>query len=272
MADQAAIRRLLIYSWRTYLPCGAHWLEQRLAAGDCWVMVERGQEIVGLIAVLRRHPEVISIVAAAVCNGLPATQYARMVLSCAESHARRQHVHRLACLSGAVWLNEALDAHGFQTCEHVITYGWDAVPFSVAGNSTVVVERARQGDLRTVAAIDNQIFAPVWHKPYEEIEYVLGRSAYFVVAKHRDRIIGYCWSEWDGTHGHLTRLGVTTDWQGKGVGTRLLTEALSEMVQAGINWVTLNTQASNLRARRLYERYGFRSIGQPTPLLWKELG
>jgi ribosomal-protein-alanine N-acetyltransferase len=270
-ADRAAIRRLLGHSWRVYLPVGSQWLDRCLGAGECWVMMEGGREVAGIMAVLKRHPEVASIVGAAVRNGLPTSLYVGMALPYLETYGRRQRVRGLACLSGAAWLSETLFTQGFQTREHVITYGWDAKPLAVAGNSAVTVEPVRYDDLETIVAIDRQIFAPVWHKPQSEMEYTLGRANYFVAAKHENRIVGYCWSEQEGTHAHLTRLGVAEDWQGKGIGTRLLTEALVEMMRAGVTWVTLNTQASNWRARRLYEYYGFRRVGQAMPLLWKDL-
>ncbi len=270
-SDRAAIRYLLNHSWHVYLPAGLPWLEQRLVAGDCWVVVEGRREVAGVIAVLRRHPEVVSIVGAAVRNGMSAARYAGMALPTLEVYGRRQCACGLTCLGSASWLSEALLAYGFRACEHVITYGWQARPLSVTGNATVTVQPVRHHELVAVAAIDRQIFAPAWHKPYDELEFALGRASYFVVAKHAQRIVGYCWSEWDGTHGHLTRLGVAEDWQGKGVGTRLLTEALVKMMQAGVTWVTLNTQVSNRPARRLYERYGFRNLGQAVPLLWKDL-
>lgn len=236
------------------------------------MIVEEGRKVAGIIAVLKRYPEMASIVAAAVRNGLPASLYAGMALPHLETYGRRQHVRGLACLSGATWLSETLSTYGFQTREYVITYGWDAKPLAIAGNTAVTVEPIHYEEIEAIAAIDQRIFAPVWHKPRAEMEYILGRANYFVVAKREKRIVGYCWSEQDGTHGHLTRLGVAEDWQGKGVGTRLLTEALVEMMRAGVTWVTLNTQASNWRARRLYEHYGFRRVGQAMPLLWKDLG
>jgi ribosomal-protein-alanine N-acetyltransferase len=270
-SDRGAIQYLLNHSWRVYLPAGFQWLEQRLTAGDCWVMVEGRREVAGVVAVLRRHPEVVSIVGAAVRNGMPVALYVEMTLATLELYGRRQRACGLTCLGSASWLSETLSAQGFRACEHVITYGWQARPISVTGNTTVTVEPVRYHELEAVAAIDRQIFAPVWHKPYDELEFALGRADYFVVAKHEQRIVGYCWSEWSETRGHLTRLGVVEDWQGKGVGTRLLTEALNAMVQFGITWVTLNTQVSNWPARRLYERHGFRNLGQAVPLLWKDL-
>ncbi|MDW8070661.1 MAG: GNAT family N-acetyltransferase [Anaerolineae bacterium] len=271
LSDCVAIRHLLSHSRRIYLPAGFQWLEQRLAAGDCWVMVEGRHEIAGVLAVLRRHPQVISIVGAAVRNGIPASLYVGKALPLLEAYGRRQRACGLACLGSAAWLSETLSAQGFLACEHIITYGWHAGPLPVTGNRAVTVEPVRHHELEAIAAIDRQIFAPVWHKPQDELEFALGRADYFVVAKYQEHIVGYCWSEWDGTRGHLTRLGVAEEWQGKGIGTRLLTEALVAMVRAGVTWVTLNTQLSNEPARRLYERYGFRNLGQAVPLLWKDL-
>jgi ribosomal protein S18 acetylase RimI-like enzyme len=50
-----------------------------------------------------------------------------------------------------------------------------------------------------------------------------------------------------------------------------LTEALASMIKAGGNWITLNTQESNLRSQILYERHGFRRTGDRVAVLWKDL-
>jgi ribosomal-protein-alanine N-acetyltransferase len=119
--------------------------------------------------------------------------------------------------------------------------------------------------------LDQDVFGPIWHKQIADFRGALRRAFLFTVARWDDQIIGYQWSEKVEEHGHLTRLAVRPDWEGKGVGTRLLTEAMVAMVRAGATWITLNTQEDNLRSRRLYERHGFRPINHRVAVLWKDL-
>ena len=61
-----------------------------------------------------------------------------------------------------------------------------------------------------------------------------------------------------GTHGHLDRLAVAPDARRAGIGTALVTHALSRFGAHGVSRVTLTTQHDNVRAQPLYERTGFR--------------
>lgn len=61
--------------------------------------------------------------------------------------------------------------------------------------------------------------------------------------------------------GHVLSLYVTPDSMGLGVGRTLLGEVLAELTARGHRRVTLWVFEANLRARRLYERMGFRPDG-----------
>jgi ribosomal-protein-alanine N-acetyltransferase len=135
----------------------------------------------------------------------------------------------------------------------------------------VTVRSAHLRDRPTLLALDKRIFGPIWHKPVNSFEEALARAFIFSVAEQDDEIIGYQWCEKHERHVHITRLAVRPDREGHGIGTRLLTEALVSMVEAGVNWITLNTQESNLRSRTLYEHHGFRLTGDRVDVLWKDL-
>jgi ribosomal-protein-alanine N-acetyltransferase len=153
----------------------------------------------------------------------------------------------------------------------VVTYEWHYQPVTVSGNRSLTVRSAHLRDLPTLLSLDKHIFSPIWHKPISSFEEALARAFVFTVAEQDGEIVGYQWCEKQKGHGHITRLAVGPDWEGRGVGTRLLTEALVSMVKAGVNWITLNTQESNLRSQTLYERHGFRLTGDRVAVLWKDL-
>ena len=62
-------------------------------------------------------------------------------------------------------------------------------------------------------------------------------------------------------------LAVVPDWRGKGVGRALLTAAEDHARREGCCKLTLEVQEDNLRARGLYESFGFGDyvIGGPAP-------
>jgi ribosomal protein S18 acetylase RimI-like enzyme len=63
------------------------------------------------------------------------------------------------------------------------------------------------------------------------------------------------------TSGYIQWVGVDPDWQGYGIGRRLIEQALKLTQDAGKHELVLHTERSNRRARRLYETSGFWNEG-----------
>jgi ribosomal-protein-alanine N-acetyltransferase len=269
-ADLQSARRLIDKSWRVYLGKGVDALDDHLRPGLSWVLDERG-DLCGFMSAEMRPFSIANITAAAIGNSQQAAVYADAMFPLIEATLCQQGVAALVHIGHVPWLAETLERKRFRKRETVLTYGWDARPIAVSGNSSVSIQPARRSDLEDLVALDRSIFGPIWHKQIDEFEQVFDRTFAFNVARYDDRIVGYQWGDRTEAHGHLTRLGVSPEWQGKGVGTRLFTEALAEMAGCGVTWITLNTQESNLRSRRLYERHGFRVVGQPVYVMWLDL-
>jgi ribosomal-protein-alanine N-acetyltransferase len=60
---------------------------------------------------------------------------------------------------------------------------------------------------------------------------------------------------------HITTFAVHPAWRRQGIGERLLLAFLDIAVDRGAHEATLEVRLSNLPARRLYEKYGFRPVG-----------
>lgn len=56
-------------------------------------------------------------------------------------------------------------------------------------------------------------------------------------------------------------MGVARAWRGRGVGSRLLDALITDACEHGVTSVSLSVEADNY-ARRLYERAGFRKVGE----------
>jgi GNAT superfamily N-acetyltransferase len=87
-----------------------------------------------------------------------------------------------------------------------------------------------------------------------------------MIAEHRGRVVGYVyaaveplsWKDLRGECGFIHDLLVTDAARGHGAGDGLLNAAIEWMRQRGMPRVVLGTAAQNERARRLFERRGFR--------------
>jgi ribosomal protein S18 acetylase RimI-like enzyme len=66
-------------------------------------------------------------------------------------------------------------------------------------------------------------------------------------------------------HGHISNLFVDPRWWGRGIGRGLLERAEEQMRERGFSVGQLSTQSLNARARRLYERAGWRDTGGRHP-------
>jgi mycothiol synthase len=85
----------------------------------------------------------------------------------------------------------------------------------------------------------------------------------FLLAWDGDRLAGFCWLKIDtpstssGTVGELYAVGVDPDFQGTGLGRRLVDAGLAELEARGIRESSLYVEADNVPAVRLYESFGY---------------
>ena len=61
--------------------------------------------------------------------------------------------------------------------------------------------------------------------------------------------------------GHIITFAVHPDWRRQHIGERLLLAFLDLAAERGAHEATLEVRLSNLPARRLYEKFGFRPVG-----------
>lgn len=77
-----------------------------------------------------------------------------------------------------------------------------------------------------------------------------------------DTILGYFVAMKGVDEVHLLNITVAPAWQGEGWG-RVMLDALALWARAqGTQWLWLEVRTTNLRARQVYQRYGFRRVGE----------
>lgn len=124
----------------------------------------------------------------------------------------------------------------------------------------------RWWDIAPVLELERELFPEDAWSPgmfWSELAHARGPFATrrYLVAELDGRIVGYAGlAAIDGT-GDVQTIATARDQWGTGLGARLLTELLSAATDFECHEVLLEVRVDNLRAQRLYERFGFEPIG-----------
>ncbi len=116
-------------------------------------------------------------------------------------------------------------------------------------------------DLDAVQVIEESSFSTPWPPNAYRSELMTNRLASYLVARAGDRIVAYggMWLMVD--EAHITTFAVDPAWRRQRIGERLLVAFFDLAHDRQARELTLEVRLSNLAARRLYEKYGFRPVG-----------
>lgn len=119
----------------------------------------------------------------------------------------------------------------------------------------------RTSDLPEVQAIERASFTTPWPPNAYRSELEENRLASYLVARVGEQVVGYAgmWLMVD--EAHITTFAVHPAWRRRRIGERLLLAMLELAISRQAREATLEVRVSNLAARRLYEKYGFRPVG-----------
>ncbi len=123
------------------------------------------------------------------------------------------------------------------------------------------VEPMGIGDLDAVQDIERRSFRTPWPAHAYRTELETNRLATYLVARLNGRVVGYggMWVMVD--EAHITTFAVDPDLRRQRIGERLLLALLDAAMARHAHEATLEVRLSNVPARRLYEKYGFRPVG-----------
>ncbi len=125
----------------------------------------------------------------------------------------------------------------------------------------LVIEAMRLADLPAVHDIERRSFSTPWPSHAYRTELETNRLAHYRVARADGQVIAYAgiWLMVD--EAHVTTFAVDPAWRRRHIGETLLLLMLDLAIERGAREATLEVRLSNLAARRLYEKYGFRPVG-----------
>jgi ribosomal-protein-alanine N-acetyltransferase len=129
-----------------------------------------------------------------------------------------------------------------------------------------VLREMRWWDIGAVLGMEKILFPEdAWSRGmfWSELAHARGAEATrrYVVAFEGDRLVGYAGLAAQGDLADIQTVAVARDHWGTGLGGMLLTELLRAATAFECAEVMLECRVDNVRAQRLYERFGFEPIG-----------
>lgn len=118
----------------------------------------------------------------------------------------------------------------------------------------------RKEHIEQVSRLDALCFAVPWTKKAFENEMANNLACYHIL-EDQGKIVGYGGYWHVLNEAHITNIAILPSRWRQGLGGKLLDYLISDARGRGVNWMTLEVRVSNVGARRLYEKYGFRQTG-----------
>ena len=125
------------------------------------------------------------------------------------------------------------------------------------------IRKMHINDVSAVHDIETSVFSLPWSRGAFQTELSQNRMAnYFVMVEGSTlEIVGYIGTWIIIDEAHITTVAVKNQYQGMKLGSRLLEQAMTELLGLGVKSMTLEVRVSNARAIKMYENYGFRQQG-----------
>ncbi|KRF08469.1 ribosomal-protein-alanine acetyltransferase [Arthrobacter sp. Soil782] len=119
----------------------------------------------------------------------------------------------------------------------------------------------RLQDIPAVGLLEQKLF-PIDAWPLELFfdEFAQTETRQYLIAEVDGELSGYCGVMVVGRTADIQTIGVLPEYEGRGIGTAMLTSMLKEARRRGAAETLLEVREDNPRARRLYELFGFEHI------------
>jgi ribosomal protein S18 acetylase RimI-like enzyme len=226
-------------------------------------LLELNGELLAALACPPELPDFTWIRLFTISHKLTSSQAWRLLWDAALDELSETGVIGVAALSLQGWFNEILESSGFHHTDSVIVLMSDtSASLPLLNQMDITIRPMVLEDLSVVAKIDNSAFSLEWRNSTYSLDLAFQQSSIATVAEMDGEIVGYQYSTSSTIGGHLARLAVNPDYQGKGIGYFLVHDVIAEFRRMGVKHITVNTQQSNQSSLALYERAGFKTTGE----------
>ena len=125
----------------------------------------------------------------------------------------------------------------------------------------VIIRQAIPEDAEDIFEIEQICFPDPWSLDSIRYELEENQRAFYVVAKHSGKLVGYAGLWWVVDEGHITNVAVRPGYRNRKIGESIIRALLEHTTSEGILHHTLEVRRSNEPAINLYEKFGFEVEG-----------
>jgi len=128
-------------------------------------------------------------------------------------------------------------------------------------NEPYIARKMELADVEQVYQLEARLFSPPWSRQAFRTEITDNEFTLPVVLQHDDCVIGYMVLYMVADEAHLANIAVAPEYQGHGLGTLMLQQAVQQAVANQCEMMYLEVRVSNSRAIDLYKNAGFVELG-----------
>ena len=128
--------------------------------------------------------------------------------------------------------------------------------------SAIKIEPMQKSHLDDIIKVEEKAYGEHhWSKEsfFNELNNDLAK--YFCAFDENGTLTGYCGCWQILEEAHITNIAVSPDFRRRRIGEALLTAIIKSCYKEKIKYLTLEVRVSNEPAIKLYEKYGFKSLG-----------
>ncbi len=267
------VRELLFRSLHSHTHLDWHETDQWLdAARSPVVLGWRGRQLVGILGASEPVEGECWIRVAAVVDDTDPTPIIAALWDILRLDLKALNVNRAAILLMRDWIGDVFDKLAFEPHETIVTLRRDKTdlpPDMRPANLTI--RSADPTDYEAVVQIDHTAFGPLWRMTASDTRQAMRMAASCTLALIDDTPVGYQLSTMYFDGSHLARLAVLPTIQAHGIGAALVGDVLRRFGRRGVLSMSVNTQLSNERSQRLYQRLKFQRTGYDLSVWMRDL-
>jgi ribosomal-protein-alanine N-acetyltransferase len=173
----------------------------------------------------------------------------------------------IAAIALRPWFQALLEQTGFEQIQEIVTLVWERDKQEATKLAPgIPIRPMKENDLQSVHALDTVAFGLLWRISLDTLKSAFQQSTVASVVEKDGKLVGYQISTAGPMGGHLARLAVLPSYQGSGIGSALVYDVLDKFEQQGAFRVTVNTQRDNLSSLSVYNKAGFKEMGEAYPV------
>lgn len=127
--------------------------------------------------------------------------------------------------------------------------------------NTTVIREMQESDIKEIADLEKECFGEPWSETSLREE-LTNETARFYVLRDSEKLLGYIGANNICNEVYITNVAVNKNCRGKGYGKTLVNHLIKQSELEKAFFITLEVRKSNENAITLYEKCGFKKIGE----------